>query len=168
MKRLFAGIFVVITSIAQARAQSFPANYTPLPTNSEALGVGITRSTPVLSSDFVELHRIIPSADGANGLLITGIGALPLSDFASASDLARSSGVMRAKVATGVALAGAMDMIRPAAGMSNRFGGQVSDYDGRAAAAFSYMHQSGRYDVGAAGGFASGAAMGKVSAGVSW
>lgn len=182
MRRVALACLLSAVSFAQAVGQTIPANYPNFPNIPQTTGgVSQLTSTPVQPTDLVNTFRIVNSPL-VPGPLLEGYSALPLSSFAFASDIAstnselaslqaaqqRFAGEVRSKLANGVALAGAMDMIRPAAGMANRFGGQVTDYDGRAAVAFNYMHQSGRFDVGAAAGFASGGAMGKLGAGVSW
>lgn len=72
------------------------------------------------------------------------------------------------KLSTGVALAAATDLQRPAAGSTNRVGGMVSTFGDRSAAGFGYTRQSGNADFGVAIGLGSGATMGKAGVGFSW
>ena len=163
--------------------QTITGNYPALPTLADQLGVSQLAPTSILPSDLLTTSRIenVPY-DGGSSVEVVGYSALPLSDFASAGSVsslqsqvqnlaaqyAHLASETRWKLTNGIALASTLDMVRPAAGDANRFGGLMSAFDGRLAAGANYMRQEGRFDIGVAGGFANGASMGKASVGVSW
>ena len=172
-------VVVVMIISNPVLSQGFPANYPAPATSTSCLGCINLSSSPTSPADVIATFRLTPSAGGVNGLSYNQYGYLSLNTFASASDVSALSSQfqsqiasfrseVRSKLANGVALAAAMDIQAPAAGTSNRIGGQVTNFDGRAAAAINFAHQHGHFDVGFAAGFASGSAMGKASLGLSW
>ena len=95
-------------------------------------------------------------------------GAVPLSEFARASDFRQAVRGVARQAMRGAALVGALQLQAPGSGLTNRVGLAASDYDGRAAIGVSYMHQWKNADFGVAGSFVSGGSMGKASIGYSW
>jgi hypothetical protein len=156
-------------------AQTFPSTTTQLPTRSRCLGCIDPGPTAVQQTDLIFLYRPRPAPGGENGLRLDDYGALPLSAFASASELGafrdqlgEGLGRIDKRLSRGVALSSATDLQRPAAGAANRLGGMITTYGGETATGFSYARQSRGVDLGVAVGLTRGESMGKASVGFSW
>jgi hypothetical protein len=92
---------------------------------------------------------------------------IPLSAFAQASTVDQLNGRID-DLGDGVALAGALDIVLPPNGQSNRFGVTVSEVESRQAYGVSYARVQGNFDIGVSFAATGNNSGGKAGAGFSW
>ena len=103
----------------------------------------------------------------ANGI-IGGPGVpssfVPLSDFASSGDLARSSNLISA----GVAMSSALDFQSPADGETNRIGAGAATFNDQTGVGVTLTHREGAWDASVGFAASNYQHLSKVSVGFSW